>query len=120
MLARVVSRSLEDGPGLGWSAALDRRSGEAVANVVVRTPAVETGGLELGWHVALAHQGRGVATELARGAVAHARELGADRVVALIVARNEPSRRVAEKLGMTVEGTVEYGGEPHLLYAASL
>lgn len=119
VLVRVVARTRDDGPGLGWSAVVDRASGEVVANVVVRTPAVDTAGLEVGWHVAVAAQGRGVATEIGRGAIAYAREtLGVDRVVALIAPHNGPSRRVAEKLGLAVETTVTYADEPHLLYVS--
>lgn len=121
VLQRVVTASSDDGPGRGWSAVVDRGTGEVVANVVIRTPAVDTPGVELGWHVAVDHQGRGVATEVGRGAVTYARDvLEQTRVVALIVERNTASRTVAERLGMSVADTVPYGGEPHLLYAADV
>lgn len=120
-LERVLRRSRDDHPGLGWSAVLDRATAEVVANIAVETPAIETPGLELGWHVAVAHQGRGVATEAARGAALYAREsLAARRLVALIEPENAASRRVAEKLGMTVEATVIYLGGPSLLYVAEV
>jgi len=41
-------------------------------------------------------------------------------VVALILAGNRASRRVAEKLGMTEAGTARHAGLPHLVYRRSL
>jgi RimJ/RimL family protein N-acetyltransferase len=51
------------------------------------------------------HWGRGFAPEAGRASIEWAREeLGADRVISLIEDDNVRSARVAEKLGMTVEG----------------
>ena len=51
------------------------------------------------------HWGRGFAPEAGRASMEWAREeLGADHVISLIEDSNERSARVAEKLGMTVEG----------------
>ena len=62
-------------------------------------------GLEVGWLVAREHWGRGFAPEAGRAAIEWAREeLGADHIISLIEDSNERSARVAEKLGMTVEG----------------
>lgn len=62
-------------------------------------------GLELGWTVARPRWGRGYAPEAARAAIGWARrELGATHLISLIADDNARSARVAEKLGMAVEG----------------
>ena len=58
---------------------------------------------EVGWHVHRAHQGNGYATEAGRASLGYGFEnLGLERVISLIRPENEPSWRVAEKLGMRV------------------
>lgn len=76
--------------------------------------------VEVMWHLPRASWGRGFATEAARRMLRHAQEdLGLERVVALVLPANEPSRRVAERLGMQVERTVTWADKPHLLYVAA-
>lgn len=76
--------------------------------------------VEVGWHVHRLHQRRGLATEAARECCRYAfEELGLGRVISLIRPENVPSRRVAEKLGMTVEKETLHGTAPpwpHLVY----
>jgi ribosomal-protein-alanine N-acetyltransferase len=65
--------------------------------------------------------GRGYATEAAleiKRAAAEA--LGLRRLIALIRAENAASKRVAEKLGMGYEKTVDFHGIPAELYAIEL
>ncbi len=52
--------------------------------------------------------------------ITHAEELGVRRVHSLIVPGNARSRRVAEKLGMSVERRVVHAGAPHDLWALDL
>jgi RimJ/RimL family protein N-acetyltransferase len=60
--------------------------------------------VEIGWRLGRAHWGRGLATEAARGVVAHTRaELGLRRLVSIHVVGNEGSARVMVKLGMSLE-----------------
>lgn len=55
----------------------------------------------MGWHVNRQFQRRGLATEAAIAAVGYGfGRLGLDRIISLIRPENEPSWRVAEKLGM--------------------
>ncbi len=62
-------------------------------------------GLEVGWLVRRDCWGRGYAPEAGRASMEWARDaLGADHIISLIEDANERSARVAEKLGMTVEG----------------
>lgn len=56
--------------------------------------------VEIAWALAPAARGRGYATEAARAATGWAfAALPLDRIVSIIDPRNEPSRRVAERLG---------------------
>lgn len=60
---------------------------------------------ELGYWVALAHQGNGYATDAVETLVRYGfRDLGLHRVEAKVFDGNDPSRRVLEKLGFTHEG----------------
>lgn len=117
VLERIIRGSDNDRDGLGWFAVVERASGETVGNVVLRTPPFESDGLEVGWHVRYDRWGEGVATEAALAAADYAvRRFDTDLLVAIVLPGNTPSRRVAEKLGMTVAGEIEYAGEAHVLY----
>jgi RimJ/RimL family protein N-acetyltransferase len=72
--------------------------------------------VELPWAIASQHWNRGFATEAAVAALAWAREMGLPEAVALITPDNDPSRRVAEKIGMRLEGQTVHSGLPHLVY----
>lgn len=64
------------------------------------------GWANLGYWIHPDSQGEGFATEAARLAVTHGfGELRLHRISATVVASNEPSRRVLEKLGFVHEGT---------------
>ena len=90
--------------GFGQWALFDQDSGELVGRAGLLRPEGWPG-LEVGWLVARAHWGRGFAPEAGRASLDWARDvLGADHVISLIEPHNENSARVAEKLGMTVEG----------------
>lgn len=57
--------------------------------------------VEIGWRLARAFQGRGIATEAARAALRYGFEtVGLQEIVSFTATVNEPSRRVMEKLGM--------------------
>lgn len=76
-------------------------------------------GAEIGWRLAQAYWGRGLATEIAR-AVLHFgwTSLSFQRVTATVQAENSGSRRVIEKLGMQYERSLQRAGRDVLLYAA--
>lgn len=64
---------------------------------------------ELGWRLDYTAWGRGYATEAARAALQDARQrLGIDELISIIHPDNVRSRRVAEKLGMTIECQVRH------------
>lgn len=78
------------------------------------------GELEVGYHLARAYQGRGYATEAARACIDYAfTKLGAARVISLIRAENMPSRRVAERNGLSIEKVADHAGSPHIVYGVS-
>jgi RimJ/RimL family protein N-acetyltransferase len=76
----------------------------------------ETAMVELAWSVEPSLHSRGYATEMAEEAIAWARELRIEELVALVLPANLASRRVAEKVGCAESGEVEHAGLPHLLY----
>lgn len=69
-------------------------------------PARDTGETELGYRLRRDAWGRGLATEGSRALV----ELAGERVIARTMLINVRSRRVMEKLGMTVVRTFAYKG----------
>ena len=73
---------------------------------------------EIGYHLRRDHWGQGLATEAAIAcrdwAFAH---LKADRLISLIRPENLPSRRVAERNGMTIWKQVTWRGLPHFVYS---
>jgi len=90
--------------GFGQWALVERDSGRLVGRAGLLQPEGWPG-LEVGWLVGREFWGRGYAPEAGRASMDWARDaLGADHIISLIEDLNERSARVAEKLGMTVEG----------------
>ncbi len=114
-----LERYRRDGFGL-W-AIEDRETGEYLGSCGPAARVVDgVEEVELGWHIKRSRWGRGIAPEAAAACRYHAfGPLGLDRLISLIRPVNVPSRRVAEKIGMTVEKEVLYGSVawPHLVYA---
>jgi ribosomal-protein-alanine N-acetyltransferase len=101
--------------GFGLYAMVLRETGEFVGDCGQVTQRVEgTDEVELGWHVDRRWWNRGLATEAGRACRDDAfGRLGLDHVVSLIRPANQPSRRVAEKLGMSVDRQAIWSGLPH-------
>src|ERR1700737_4699909 len=105
--------------GYGYYAAEEKSTGRLVGRVGYSNPAGWPG-FELGWTIAPEYQGRGFATEAARLLLPYAFEvLDQSHVLSLIHPDNAPSRRVAEKLGETIEGETEVMTMPVLIYGIS-
>jgi len=67
--------------------------------------------IEIGYRMHPDYWNRGLTTEAARAVRDHAfRDLKLPRVISLISLENAPSRRVAEKIGMTLEKQTIYRG----------
>jgi RimJ/RimL family protein N-acetyltransferase len=75
-------------------------------------PGLETE-VEIGWTLAPAHWGRGLATEAARAAIAATfAALDVERVISLVHPENHRSRGVARRLGMERVDQVQAGDLP--------
>jgi len=73
--------------------------------------------LEIGYHVHRHHRNQGLATEAARAVRDYAFTThGCDHVVSIIRPENLPSRRVAEKAGLTLDRVVFWRGYDHCIY----
>jgi ribosomal-protein-alanine N-acetyltransferase len=76
--------------------------------------------VEIGYRLHPAFWNRGLATEAAREVRDHAfRDLKLPRVISLVHPENIPSRRVAEKNGMSAEKEILFRGFPTLVFAIS-
>jgi ribosomal-protein-alanine N-acetyltransferase len=93
----------------GWGFwALEERSGPTVGGVGLFPLAWEGPEIELAYHVVPSAWSRGYATEAGESLLAVAWAAGLDHVVAVAIPENTASRRVMEKLGMSLEGPTRY------------
>ncbi len=103
MVDKVEARFDDRGYSL-WAAELCA-TGEFIGFVGLSVPAFHahfTPCIEIGWRLAPAHWGKGLATEGARAVARHAFEaIGLHEIVSFTVPANVRSRGVMEKLGMT-------------------
>jgi len=114
--------ALADERGFSLWAVEDRATGEFLGNVgptVQLVDGVEE--VELGWSISPRRARQGIATEAARACRDHCfGPLGLDHVISLVRPENVPSRRVAERIGMTVWKETLHGAERwrHRVYRA--
>ncbi|MGA2132033.1 MAG: GNAT family N-acetyltransferase [Bryobacteraceae bacterium] len=81
-------------------------------------PLPETGEIEIGWWLARAWWGRGLATEAARAALRDGFErAGLPRIVSIAQPANAASVNIMRKLGMHFERMAEPRGIPVVMYA---
>ena len=110
-----------DEHGFGPWALIERESGSLVGRGGLEWTRLDQGrAVELPWAIASMHWNRGFATEAGGAALEWARTLELQEVVALIRPGNDASRRVAERIGLRVEGQTVHAGLPHLVYRAIL
>jgi ribosomal-protein-alanine N-acetyltransferase len=115
-IARNCRRYVKDGHGL-WAMVLET-NGELIGDCGLTVQDVDgTTEVEIGYHVRRDHWGKGLATEGARACRDYGfANLPAERLVSMIRPENLPSRRVAEKNGMSVSKQVIWKNLPHLIY----
>lgn len=102
--------------GYGMWAVEERQSGEMIGRIGCWHPHGWPG-FEIGWSLRRTYWGRGFATEGAKAALDYAfRELQQPDVISLIRPENLASRRVAEKLGEKLTGTMELLGGEAVIY----
>lgn len=107
--------------GFGLYAVIDKVNGALIGDCGLEIMDVEGGReAELGYDFLSTHWGQGLATEAACAVRDHSfAVLGLVRLVSLIRQGNEPSRRVAEKVGMRHERDLMQGNIPYWIYATS-
>jgi ribosomal-protein-alanine N-acetyltransferase len=116
-IAHNLRRYTKDGHGL-WAMVL-RTNGELIGDCGLTVQEVDsTDEIEIGYHVRRDYWGQGLATEAARACRVYGFvHLPVDLLISLIGPENLPSRRVAEKNGMTIWKQVMRKSLPHLVYS---
>jgi RimJ/RimL family protein N-acetyltransferase len=104
--------------GFGLWAVTFKGSDEAIGDCgLVRHEVDGTMETDIGWHLLREHWGQGFATEAAQASRDYAfAQLGVERLVAQIHPENYASRRVAEKIGMTLLKEYQHWRGLRLLY----
>lgn len=108
--------------GYGFWAIEERRTGQFVGEVgfadfkrPIEPPFGDTP--EMGWSLARAAHGKGVASEVVAAAAAWGdRHFAAEKTVCIIDPGNAPSIRVAEKTGFREVRRTEYRGSPTIVF----
>ena len=115
-ITRNQRRYAIDGHGL-WAMEL-KSTGEMIGDCGISFHAVDGESLrEIGYHLRRDMWRQGLATEAARACRDYGfSELNAEFFISLIRPENFPSRRVAERNGMTIWKRTEHAGMPHLVY----
>ena len=109
-----------DEHGFGWWALRVPESGRFIGCGGLRGVEVGAGEIEVGFGLIPEYWGRGLATELARVAVAQGIvRLGAAELVSFALSGNVASRRVMEKAGFTYDRDIVHLDTPHALYRLS-
>jgi RimJ/RimL family protein N-acetyltransferase len=118
-IERNRRRYEKDGHGL-WAMIL-KSSGELIGDCGLTLQEVDGERLiEIGYHVRRDLWGNGLAPEAAQACRDLGfSKLGAERLISLIRPENLPSRRVAEKAGLTIWKETVWRGIPHLVYTIS-
>ena len=107
---RVRQRIDADHGAAGWWVIEGKRDG-VFHGVGLLLPMPDGDDVEVGYRLARASWGRGIATEAAAALIDHAfTRLALPRVVAVVYPDNHLSRRVLGKLGFTHDGPRQYRG----------
>ncbi len=115
-IERNRQRYRDDGHGL-WAMVL-KSSGEVVGDCGLTRQTVDgVDEIEIGYHVRRDLWGQGLAPEAAAACRDYGFErLGVERLISLIRPENLPSRRVAEKIGLSLWKEVRWRDLPHCVY----
>jgi RimJ/RimL family protein N-acetyltransferase len=104
LLGRKIDGALRAEDDWLSAAAVERESGHVVGDIALHWVSEEHKTGEIGFILNPVYQGRGYATEAARAMLRFAFDgMGFHRVIGRTEARNTPSARVLEKLGMRLE-----------------
>ena len=117
----LLVRDLRHWESHGWGPWVVEHDGDFAGRAGLNTTRVAgEQAVELAWAILGAAQGRGLATQAARAAVAAARELELDELVSFTLPHNLASRRVMVKAGLEFDRDITHGGLPHVLYRLRL
>jgi [ribosomal protein S5]-alanine N-acetyltransferase len=116
-IARNIRRYAADGHGL-WAMVL-KANGELVGDCGLTLQEVEdVPEIEVGYHVRRDLWRQGLATEAARACRDYGfAQLAVEHLVSITRIENTPSRRVAEKIGMSFWKEARRAGFEHVVYA---
>ena len=106
--SRLETLRVRTNDGWGFWAMEARKSGRPVGGVGLFPLNWKGPEIELAYHVVPSAWNRGYASEAAAAVLAAAWDDGLDHVVAVAMPGNAASRRVMEKLGMSLEGPTRY------------
>lgn len=116
-LGRAIERYLNSPKGYVYAAVALRESGEVIGTALLKSLELSNGSasedeIEIGWHFARAHWGKGFGTELGAALVKHGfGRLGLTELHAVAYHENVASLRIMQKIGMThLESTDRYYG----------
>ncbi len=114
---RLVRQWSDD--GIGWWSARDRSSGDFLGRGGLRRVSVEGEPvIEVGYGFVADAWGRGLATELATESLLVADQmLELPEVVGITLETNAASRRVLERVGLSLRCTATHAALPHVLYS---
>lgn len=119
-MERWVRRNLDHQArhGYGLFSVILKTNGLLIGDCGLEQMEVGGAALELGYDFRSDHWNRGFATEAATAVRDYAfRILAIPQLISLIRQGNEPSRRVAEKIGMTLSEAIMRNGQDYWLYA---
>lgn len=116
-IARNRRRYAKDGHGL--SAMVLKSTGEVIGDCGLAVQTIDdVNEIEIGYHVRRDCWGQGFATEAARACGEYGfAKLPVEHLISIIRPENIPSRRVAEKNGMTIWKEVMRAGFLHYIYS---
>lgn len=114
LIDRQIRNYRELGYGL-WALEL-RETGEFIGDCGLVPLAYPGADVEIGFHIARTHWGRGYAPEAAQAALTCGWSRGFTTIGALILPVNQQSQRVAQKLGMQIASQVVHASRPHDLW----
>ncbi|MBM7589632.1 RimJ/RimL family protein N-acetyltransferase [Brevibacillus fulvus] len=115
-ISRNRERYAKDGFGL-WAVCL-KQSGIMIGDCgLIKQNLADQTEVEIGYHLNKAYWGNGYATEAALACKQYGFEtLGLPRLISIIVPRNRPSIRVAERIGFSFERMFHLFGKDHCIY----
>lgn len=104
-----LTKVLERNAGSHWGMwAMETRDGTGIVGSVILKPLPESEWVEVGWHLAQAHWGKGYATEAGAGAIRYGfHEHGLPTIYAVLLDWNIASRNVTQRLGMRHDGQTD-------------